>query len=1194
MPPPNDIDPKSEQQTHTPPALIEAVPQGPMLRFRFVWRFILLLVLVGIAAILWVESQTSLIQAHFLTPYAQSLSYTLEPGPSDSTHYPTHGPFDVRLGYTQLPQHMARLQSSGMQIDAQARLSDELQHYLTFGLNLPYQEKTNTGLEIRDKQDEVIYRFKYPQWSYKQFEDIPPIVWQSLLFIEDRDALSTEHPYRNPAIDWVRFFKAAVFKTAELINIDTPAMGGSTLATQIEKYRHSDDGITSSITEKLKQIASASVRIYQQGDETYPARQKLVLDYLNTVPLSAAPGYGEINGLGDGLKVWFDTNPNEVNRLLLLKNAKGEELIQQGLALRQVVALMIAHRRPSDYLFRARNELESLSESYLRLLAREGYISTELRDAALSVKLGFRQFSLNPAATPIPTNKGVNLARTRLTNLLGTRLYELDRMDLSVRTTLQGDLQESISYHLRQLRDPAVAKANGLVGEYLLQEGQAANLRYSFTLFEKTPDSNRVRVQTDNTDQPFDINEGSKLELGSTAKVRVLATYLEIIAEIWHRNRSLSMEELRQSLRSASDILSQWTLEQMLVNPELTLTDLLQVALQRRYSASPAERFFTGGGMHTFGNFKKEDNMKQPTALESLQQSINLPFVRMLREIVQYTNAQSIVNLKEVLGNDQDPRRLELLNRFIDRESQVFLSRFWTKYRGKPADDRMEIFLSGLQLTPGKLAVIHRYLFPDSDMASFEAFMKQELPNYAWGNKEIAKLYGQYHRDKHNLQDQGYLARVHPLELWLLGYLLDQEKNASGVLPSLHQTLEDSATERREIYNWLLKSKAKNKRDNRIRIALEVEAFSDILRRWKKHGYPFDHLVPSLATALGSSGDRPAALTELMGIIQNKGQRLPVYRIEKLEFAVDTPYEARLSIKPQAPQQVMDPAVAETLRYALSTVVQNGTGRRIKDIFKLTDNSEMMVGGKTGTGDNRLVMIGPGGQRMKTRALSRTATFVFFLGDRHFGTLTAFVPGDKASNYSFTSALPVQVLKSMAPLIQPYLLLADESIAEEAKLEEEILTEEGPLATEITPEPVPEERAEQADSLRPDEVPAAQADLSKPDETPAAQADLSKPDETPAAQADQSKPDEGPEEPSPGIFEKIEEDSPEEPETHYIEPTVNEPLEISATDSSDNIADENTDQSSADIPGKTVEGQTEEAPADNAQPASNIDGDVSL
>ena len=34
---------------------------------------------------------------------------------------------------------------------------------------------------------------------------------------------------------------------------------------------------------------------------------------------------------------------------------------------------------------------------------------------------------------------------------------------------------------------------------------------------------------------------------------------------------------------------------------------------------------------------------------------------------------------------------------------------------------------------------------------------------------------------------------------------------------------------------------------------LEVEAFLDIHQRWPRLGYPFDHLVPSLATALGSS-----------------------------------------------------------------------------------------------------------------------------------------------------------------------------------------------------------------------------------------------------------------------------------------------------------------------------------------------------
>ena len=53
--------------------------------------------------------------------------------------------------------------------------------------------------------------------------------------------------------------------------------------------------------------------------------------------------------------------------------------------------------------------------------------------------------------------------------------------------------------------------------------------------------------------------------------------------------------------------------------------------------------------------------------------------------------------------------------------------------------------------------------------------------------------------------------------------------------------------------------------------------------------------------------------------------------------------------------------------------------------------------------------------------MNRTATFVFYLGPRHFGTLTAYVIGPQAASYRFTSALPVQILKSMGPILLPAL-----------------------------------------------------------------------------------------------------------------------------------------------------------------------------
>ena len=107
-------------------------------------------------------------------------------------------------------------------------------------------------------------------------------------------------------------------------------MGGSTLATQMEKYRHSGNGMTSSAREKLIQMASASVRAYQNGEDTTVYRRQLVLDYVNSVPLSAAPGFGEVNGLGDGLFVWYGTDFVEMNRLLNLKDPRSQELDGAG------------------------------------------------------------------------------------------------------------------------------------------------------------------------------------------------------------------------------------------------------------------------------------------------------------------------------------------------------------------------------------------------------------------------------------------------------------------------------------------------------------------------------------------------------------------------------------------------------------------------------------------------------------------------------------------------------------------------------------------------------------------------------------------------------------------------------------------------------------------------------------------------
>ncbi|EWC40067.1 transglycosylase domain-containing protein [Stutzerimonas stutzeri] len=972
--------------------------------------------LAGAGYLGWQELESSRWQSQWLSRYAAELNFSVRPGPSPRIRFPEDGPFDRRLGYVDLPHFIERLAQRNFRIEQQARFSRALFDYTRRGFFAPYPENSRAGLTINDCRGLPLYANSYPRQYYERFEDIPPLLVMSLLFIEDRGLLDASRPNANPAVDWPRFTKAAISQLEKHLGLGGQAAGGSTLATQVEKYRHSPEGRTGDPQEKIRQMISASVRTYRQGPQTLATRQRIVRDYLNSVPLSAAPGHGEVHGIADGLRLWFGADFDAVNQLLAPPNGSPVAPLARGLALRQVLSLLIAQRRPSYYLGAGREEMAALTDSHIRLLANGGIIDTPLRDAALAQRIPAHNPSRDSAIRPVEATKGISVARMRLAGLLGLPLYDLDRLDLTASTPLQGDLQRQISEYLVRLADPAFAESVGLFGDRMLSPERTADVRYSFTLFERGDEGFRVRVQTDNTNQPFDINEGSKLELGSTAKLRVVATYLEVIAELHQRYSALSPSELAKIDAKAN--LSRWAIDYLTRTEDRSLERMLDAALDRHYSASPAERFFTGAGMHRFGNFRHEDDGRIPTVRESLRESINLPFVRLMRDLVSYSTYETI-NSAELLDDDKDPRRQDYLTRFADREGSVFLQRFWKKYRNKTAEQRIDIFLQGMRPTPVRLAAVHRYLMPEAERPAFDRFLRQRLPDAELRDEQLDALYTRYRPGAYSLPDQAYIARTHPLDLWLLGYLIANPQ------ATLSQVVADSRAERQEVYGWLFRSRHKSARDSRIRIMLEVEAFTDIHRRWQRLGYPFDSLVPSLATALGSSGDRPAALAELMGIILNDGIRLPSVRIDNLHFAEGTPYETRMGFVAGSGKRVMPVEVARALQDALANVVEGGTARRLQGAFVKEDGSALRLGGKTGTGDNRIQSVGAGGRLISSQALNRTATFVFYLGPRHFGTLTAYVPGRAADNFRFTSALPVQTLKGMAPILQPYLLGQD-------------------------------------------------------------------------------------------------------------------------------------------------------------------------
>lgn len=978
-------------------------------------RILIVIFITLFLSVAYYEIKSSTLHAKFLSTYSSTLKYFLADGPSDTIVYPKNGPYDIRLGYVQLPSFIDKLQHKEMRINKQVQFNHSLQNYSKHGFYVPYREKNQAGLHLLDTNRKTMYQMINPKRTYIDFDNIPHQLVQTLLFIENRNLLSDQYPHNNPAVDWGRFVKALMVQAGEVVNIALPTMGGSTLATQIEKFRHSNQGITASAKDKLIQMASASIRAYHNGEDTTAFRKQLVVDYINSVPLSAAPGTGEVNGLGDGMYVWYGADFEEMNRILNIEDAKGLDLELQGKTLKQVISLMVAHRRPSYYLIQNHNDLAALSNSYIRLLAKNNIISEHLSAVATIQPLIFRNFRKNPATPLIVVNKGVNVVRNRLVSLLGTSLYDLDRMDITVTTTLNNQLQEDISQYLKNLKNPVFAKENGLIGRYLLTPDQVDDISYSFTLFEQTPTGNMVRVQTDTTDLPFDINEGSKLELGSTAKLRTLTTYLEIITEIYTTLSQRPRHELLAILQQNPDTLTLWGCNQLLQYPKIQLKQLLDAAMLRQYSANPAERFFTGGGMHIFSNFKKEDNNRVATVAESLQYSINLPFIRIMQDIVKYIRARQWENTQQLLLNDKDQRRKEVLNTFIDQESKIFLARFWDKYKDKTTDQRLEILMASMHPTVLRLTIVHKHLFPDASEAAYIHFIRNTLPSATHTDKQLSVLYEKYRPEAYSLQDMAYLASIHPLELWLLCYLQEQGNK------SLKDATLQSTEIRRLVYSWLIRTKIKNARDSRIKTVLEIDAFSDIHRRWKKTGYPFEQLVPSLATALGSSGDKPAALAEFIGIILNNGKRMPTYRFTSIEFAKSTPYETIVEQSPAVLPQILAPEVAQILKEIMEKVVSAGTAKRLSNCFQQDNGKPIHVGGKTGTGDNRIVTSTSSGHRTSSKTLNRTATFVFYLGDNHFGTLTTFVSGDSSKAFSFTSALPLQALKGMAPILQPYI-----------------------------------------------------------------------------------------------------------------------------------------------------------------------------
>jgi hypothetical protein len=170
-----------------------------------------------------------------------------------------------------------------------------------------------------------------------------------------------------------------------------------------------------------------------------------------------------------------------------------------------------------------------------------------------------------------------------------------------------------------------------------------------------------------------------------------------------------------------------------------------------------------------------------------------------MRDLVRYYIAQSGEE-KALSAARDDPERDALLRRFINQESTVYLGRFYRTYHGQLPDEALATLAYRARPLPKRLAVVYLSVKPDASREELGAFLHRYLPHEEISDDDLWELYREYDVERFSLEEHGYLAGVHPLELWLVSYL----QTHSNV--SREEVIAASEEVRQEVYGWLYKA----------------------------------------------------------------------------------------------------------------------------------------------------------------------------------------------------------------------------------------------------------------------------------------------------------------------------------------------------------------------------------------------------
>ncbi len=963
-----------------------------------------------------------------------------KPGQSQSWDIPIpDSPRWKREGIAYYSQLFTALNNAGFRVDKDTHLvlTPQAKKLMDMGI-VPYnhyQGRAFSGIRISDRHKKTVYQYEHPN-QFKNFAHISPFILKALLVWEndklrhllfppekknhEEQKNNDEGIELNYLIEGPRIVKSLAEYLHYKITGEGAYSGGSTLMTTLEKITNTPGGRTQNINDKIKQMIGAGLHLYADNSNT--GVKKALVDFLNTVPMAGGPkSYtGELYGFGASYYAWFGYTIDELNEQL-----KSKDRAIRVQAFKNICAIIVSIRRPSELLLEP-ERIERQANVLLRRLKQKKLLNSALYIKARALKPAWNSQSNGRVQPDYSVHREAFSVRNQYTQMVRqavakksgiekarrVNLQTVDSMPVAIELNTDARLEQSIHKVLDEMysevaqQSPFVqSNQKGLLNDLTLDELE--QIKYGVMVLEI--DKNRQWKILANTDTQskvvYNPAKQGRFQWGSTAKLRVLVNYLMII----HDEARLLQSELGQG--NAERLLqykkSSVKIKRLLAtyisrHPEADMDKILNLAMSRRISAAPGEKFLTGESWHQFHNYQKSDDRKNPNLWQMTTQSINLAFVRLMRDVVDYYIDQLGYDKVAILKDRHNLVRKRIIDDAVKQDEAVYL-------------EGMNFFVAQIQKH-----------FLSTSLRS--AGNEQERVREPGSDKEITdkEIIGKAREIARNIKNSSsrevkkyrrlasLLKRITYYEKpWLLARVRNYDSTTpASVVAQERRILQQTS-------RWLRTNKFWIK--NTLYTYLEQQAFAKgVTSAWKKLGYPFN-VSPSYAVVLGSSGDTPMSLLELTGTLLNEGmQEKNITAIERIVLAPGSEFET--TFKAQHQQEAIIPKeVAMIARKAMEGVLQKGTA-----IFASRHPLMQFVqsaGAKTGTGDNR----------HNQKSVNRSAAVLSILDNgkgkaKYAVCITMSVVKGDIQRYKFTSKIPVRILSRIADHLTP--IIANKSIQE--------------------------------------------------------------------------------------------------------------------------------------------------------------------